>query len=336
MKRILNSMIYGSKKTKLYLWSITILVAMAIGLIIVSGIQSRFSLFVVGLLFGVAALIVGQSMTLSDISIDGDEDIKAKNTVKKNSETKLKDKGINISEEIPDEKVLENIDDDMLKKIMIKYKVKKDHRRVIVDRSKKLKIKECPAYIWVERKTFHLLLIEREPRCINIPLSSIDNLTYEAGVSVDVATEYLQFREDSLIKQVFGEFLPDYHEKNGTKYKNLYYLCKDIVFTNNSAKSIFDLTSVYLDVHDAMTEKFKGNMFFVRAYTNGIMLKDKAMDIGNYKTGITNILENLTASDITNKEFEYTIMELLRNRLITEDFAVYYTGLRNKNNKKKK
>ena len=84
------------------------------------------------------------------------------------------------------------------------------------------------------------------------------------------------------------------------------------------------------------TEKFKDNMFFIRAYTNGIMLKDKAMDIGDYKAGITNVLENLTASDITNKEFEYTIMELLRNRLITEDFAVYYTGLRNKNNKKKK
>ena len=65
-----------------------------------------------------------------------------------------------------------------VKKTLHKFKVRREHRMIFVDRSEKLKANQTPAYIWVEKKDFHLLLIEQEPRHITIPLYQIKNITY--------------------------------------------------------------------------------------------------------------------------------------------------------------
>ena len=60
-----------------------------------------------------------------------------------------------------------------VKKTLHKFKVRREHRMIFVDHSDKLQVKQTPAYIWVEKKEFHLLLIEQEPRHITIPLYQI-------------------------------------------------------------------------------------------------------------------------------------------------------------------
>lgn len=320
MKKLINGMLYGSSKTKIFLWSMAILIIGGLSLVMASVLTSNFGLFIAALLLGVAALILSQTNTLRD-----------SHTFSKNSINNKID--LSALDNVPDNQIYNHIDEHLIEQILIAYKVKKDHRMVLIDRSDKFKISQCPAYIWVEKSTFNILLIEKEPRRITIPLSAITNITYDSRIPVYVDSEYLQFKKQSLIKTVFYQYLPDYYG-NQQKYKNLYFICNDIGFTNNSIKQVMDLIYAEFKVEDDITKK-NNNQYFIDSYQSRILLKDKIITISEYKSRITKTLEELSRSSISNSEFEKTITDMLANHLITDDFAVYYTGLRAKYSKNK-
>lgn len=319
MGKYINGMLHGGKKTKILLWTIVLLIAGALGLIVFSSLQHNLFLFILAIVLGMDALIISQTNTFSDVVLGGE-----------NSKIDI---DLGIPEDVPDDEIFEHIDEDTLKKVMIAYKVKKDHRMVVIDESNKLKIHQCPAYIWVQHNRFNILVIEREPRKIDFPISSLSYIQYKPKVSVRVDNEYKLFRKDTVIKRAFSKYLPDYHGED-VKYKNLYMVAGDISFTNNSIKHVMDLCPMEFRVQDRVTDSEENNRFFVNAYKAGILLKDNVLTIDKYKLRITNILEDMTESSITNKEFEKTMRDMLINRLVTEEFAVYYTNQRNKNNKK--
>ncbi len=323
MKKIINGMFHSSTRTKVFLWSMTILIIGGLSLIIISALTSNLWLFITALILGVLALILSQANTLQDVKIS-------------NNITNINNKiDLSALENVPENQIYSHIDENLIEQILIAYKVKKDHRMVIIDKSDRFKISQCPAYIWVEHGNLYLLLIEKEPRRISIPLSAIDYITYQANFPVYTDSEYLQFKKESLIKKVFYPFLPDYHGEQKI-YKNLYYICKDIAFTNNSISQLMDLVCAEFKVEDALTKRNNTNQYFIECYQNGILLKDTVIPIDVYKSKLTNILESLVKSTISDLEFGNTIKDMLTQRLITEDFAVYYTGLRTKHNQSKK
>ncbi|MBD5096681.1 MAG: hypothetical protein HDT40_06730 [Lachnospiraceae bacterium] len=239
-------------------------------------------------------------------------------------------KNLIVIRQVSDE-TADSYDKRKIKRTLYKYKVKRDHRLVIVDFSKKYMIKQCPAYIWVADKQFNMLLLEEEPRHLAIPIGRIREITYLKKQSANVDTDYPLFHRNNLLTAVFKPYLPDYtyntvaSDKNS--YKNLYGITGGIYFTNKSAKNLFDLLNVEFQVDDKVTTSSKVNIFFKDAYKANIMLRDNVIDANGYADSIANTLENMTKSTISYMEFKDTLDLMIKNKLITQDFASHYMGM---------
>ena len=219
-----------------------------------------------------------------------------------------------------------------VKKTLHKFKVRREHRMIFVDRSEKLKTNQTPAYIWVEKKDFHLLLIEQEPRHITIPLYQIKNITYLKKQPANEDIDYAAYKGSSVLADMFRPYLPDYSHSTVvddlSAYKNLYGIGNDIYVTNRSASALFDLLGVEFQVDDRVTMSNKVNIYFKEAYKSNILLRDNVIDANGYADRISKTLDNLAHSTISYAEFKDTLNLMIRNKLITQEFASYYMGVR--------
>lgn len=219
-----------------------------------------------------------------------------------------------------------------VKKALHKFKVRREHRMIFVDRSEKLKANQTPAYIWVEKKDFHLLLIEQEPRHITIPLYQIKNITYLKKQPANEDIDYAAYKGSSVLADMFRPYLPDYAHSTVvddlSAYKNLYGIGNDIYVTNRSASALFDLLGVEFQVDDRVTMSNKVNIYFKEAYKSNILLRDNVIDANGYADRISKTLDNLAHSTISYAEFKDTLNLMIRNKLITQEFASYYMGVR--------
>lgn len=218
-----------------------------------------------------------------------------------------------------------------IKKTLHKYKVRRDHRLVIVDFSKKYMIKQCPAYIWVADNKFNILLLEEETRHLVIPLGRIREITYLKKQSANVDTDYPLFHKKNMLTNLFRPYLPDYTyntvASDMNSYKNLYGIAGGIYFTNKSAKNLFDLLGVEFRVDDKVTMSNKVNIFFKDAYKANILLRDSVLDANGYADSIANTLDNMARSTIGYNEFKETLNLMVRNKLITQEFAMHYMNV---------
>lgn len=219
-----------------------------------------------------------------------------------------------------------------VRKTLHKFKVRRDHRMIFVDHSEKLKANQTPAYIWVEKKDFHLLLIEQEPRHITIPVYQIKEITYLKKQPANEDIDYAAYRSSSVIADLFRPYLPDYSHSTVvddlSAYKNLYGIGNDIYVTNRSASALFDLLGVPFQVDDRVTMSNKVNIYFKEAYKSNILLRDNVIDANGYADRISKTLDNLAHSTISYAEFKDTLNLMIRNKLITQEFASYYMGVR--------
>lgn len=232
------------------------------------------------------------------------------------------------------EEVLETYNRHKIKKTFRKFKIKRDHRMVMVDHCKKLDIFQTPAYIWVYDKEFHILLIEKEPRHITIPLHSLREISYLKKQPANADVDYAVFQGNSLMAQMFKPYLPDYTHSTVvddlSSYKNLYGIGPDIYFTNRSAASLFDLLGADFRVDDKVTMSTRVNTFFKEAYKSNILLRDNVIDANGYADRISNTLDSMAHSAISYAEFKDTLNLMIKNKLITQEFAMYYMGVRDK------
>lgn len=219
-----------------------------------------------------------------------------------------------------------------VRKTLHKFKVRRDHRMIFVDHSEKLKVNQTPAYIWVEKKDFHLLLIEQEPRHITIPVYQIKEITYLKKQPANEDIDYAAYRSSSVIADLFRPYLPDYSHSTVvddlSAYKNLYGIGNDIYVTNRSASALFDLLGVPFQVDDRVTLSNKVNIYFKEAYKSNILLRDNVIDANGYADRISKTLDNLAHSTVSYAEFKDTLNLMIRNKLITQEFASYYMGVR--------
>ena len=219
-----------------------------------------------------------------------------------------------------------------VRKTLHKFKVRRDHRMIFVDHSEKLKVNQTPAYIWVEKKDFHLLLIEQEPRHITIPVYQIKEITYLKKQPANENIDYAAYRSSSVIADLFRPYLPDYSHSTVvddlSAYKNLYGIGNDIYVTNRSASALFDLLGVPFQVDDRVTLSNKVNIYFKEAYKSNILLRDNVIDANGYADRISKTLDNLAHSTVSYAEFKDTLNLMIRNKLITQEFASYYMGVR--------
>ena len=356
MDRIWNALRYGDRETRKCIGSVILFIVIGIVLIVVSGLTGKIGLFIVGMLCGVVALIISQTFTLVDDDFvaetgkNGEKESVSSVSVRKiggttNSSNKTKsekkDATSNIKENDKKEdteknKEVESSDENryniyteqVLKKIKKKYRVKKDHRPIMIDHSKTYNIKECPAFIWRVHSKVYMLLLEKEPRKICISRDMIHNVSYKPGIKADRTKEYVAFHKENLITSVFSSYLPDYYsskvKNDPLKIKNLFMIYPDICITNRSISQVMDLLYLNFMPEDKITTSDKLNGYFKKIYAANILYKDKVCTITEYKEAVESTLGEMVYAEMPEREYSLTLANLVKGRLISQEYADYY------------
>ena len=358
MGRIWNALKYGDSETRKCIGSVIFFIIVAIVLIVIAGLTGKMGIFVVGMIAGVVALIISQTFTLVDddfvaeVGKDGAKDTVSTVSVKRNGvissskndnsgkkknsgddtdgdETGDKNKETDGKEdEHTDADRFAHYNEQVLKKVKKKYRVKKDHRPILIDKSDSYKIRECPAFIWRVHTKVFLLLLEKEPRKIVISRDMIHNVGYCPGVKVDRTKEYVAFHKENLITSVFSGYLPDYSaskvKNDPFKVKNLYTIYPDIHITNRSIAQVMDLLYLNFMPEDKITRSDKLNGFFKRIYSANILYKDRVYSITEYKDAVEQVLGEMAYADMPQREYDATLDNLVKGHLISQEYADYY------------
>lgn len=222
----------------------------------------------------------------------------------------------------------------MLARVKKKYRVRKEHRPIIIDSSVSYHIKECPAFIWRIHNKVYLLLLEKEPRRISISRDLIRHMGYEPNVEAAPEGEYEAFKKESMVTGVFKEFLPDYKIVKGKdgkkKVKNLYTIYPDIRITNNSVNDVMDLLCLNFMPEDKITKSDSLNGFFKRIYAAQILYIDQVYGVMEYKEAVENTLTDMCYAEMPKREFAATLENLVKGKLISKQYANYYLEMRDK------
>lgn len=357
MKKIWNGLRYGDTETRKCIGSVIGFSLAAVVCIVAAGLRGQLWLFAIAMIFGVIAIVISQTFTLEDedfvaeVNRSGEKETVRAVMAQKNTreavttdETENNTGAAGRNDDRTDAKphaaedkekeidIYQHYDQHVLRKVKRKYRVKKDHRPILVDESRTYRIRECPAFIWRVHNKVYLLLLEKEPRKICISRDLIRNMGYRPGVKVNMEEEYPAFRKENLITGVFREFLPDYMDskiKNDPlKTKNLYTIYPDIMLTNRCAYEVMDLLCLHFMPKDKITDNERLNGFFKRIYAANILYRDRVYSILEYKNSIEKTLHDLCYAEMTDKEFEATLEQLLRGRLISGEYADHYRELR--------
>ena len=219
-----------------------------------------------------------------------------------------------------------------LKKALHRYRVKREHKQVMIDSCPSKGIRECPAYLWKDRHKVYLLLLEKTPRRIEYPLEKMNFLEYQRGVEANPDQEYPAFQKKSPVTAVFSAFLPDYYQrrKNGviSDLKNLYLMAGDLAFTNTSVKNVMDVLHPGFRVKDNVTSSSLYGAYFIESYQQNILLRDRVLEVDEYKERMKVLLQKMAQEERNLREFRHKLEELVEYRFITEEFADYFLEYR--------
>ncbi len=361
---------YGSRETKRYLWSVLLGSMLTAAALIYSIGKRSWIGGLAALFFGIVTLIIWQSKSLSDqeleeleeeeVSLEEEKGLKAEKgskTEEEPEETELyvdfdADQALGQGEEPRAEEEKENREAEqpkeeeavvsdyntyspaVLKKAMHRYRVKREHRPVMIDSCPSKGIRECPAYLWKDRHKAYLLLLEKKPRRIEYPLEKMAFLEYQRAVEANPDKEYPAFQKNSPVTSVFKAFLPDYYQqrKNGviSDLKNLYRMAGDLAFTNTSVKNVMEVLKPGFRVKDAVTSGNRYGAYFTESYQQNILLRDRVLEVDEYKERMKGLLQQMAQEEISLREFRHRLEELVEYRFITEDFADYFLEYRAK------
>lgn len=221
MKKVLEGLKNGDWKTRLYIIGTTVLMLAGLGGIVVSFIVNSMWLFLAGVAAGIAAIVIVQKFSIVTEELDAEElmpeteaeseteaETAAESETESETETDAepeteiteKDDRHRIEER---KKILESYDEKKLKQVFYKYKVKRDHKCIIIDSWKQHQVLQAPAYIWISRKKVHFLIVEKETREIEVPRTEFTTLLYHPGIVCRTKEEYPQFRKETMMSKIF-------------------------------------------------------------------------------------------------------------------------------------
>ncbi len=264
-----------------------------------------------------------------ELTEDENLDLELKSSEKKKVSTEeQEDIPVDLKTEEEEEIPYKNYTKEKMKQIFYKYKIKEEHRKVMIDFCAPFRIKQCPAYVWRDRKNLYFLLLEEEPRKIEIALNKIDGIHYEKGAVVKSSLDYDKFKEPSFIGSIFVSYLPTYYEKvkNERKHycKNLYVITPELKVTNTSARSLFDILEADFLLQDKIMTSNRFDTYFKLAYKSNILLRDQVITPEEYKDKIRVLLTSISQGEMSEREYISLINQLEEYKLITKEYAKYY------------
>ena len=375
MRTIWNTLLYGDRRTKAYLWSIILLIVFAVSSCVVFVVTLNIW-WIFGILGGmIAAAVVGSSVKFRETgSTENGENLLAGVPLQKNSfRAKQAEKkavsdrrtGEELAEDrkeaseeagekdntgerrlnapeteeeedaIPEEndKFLKSLHKKQVKKLFFKYKVKRVHYPILIEECESKRLRECPAYAWVNKGCLQILALSAKTRAFAIPLSQIHTILGERAVRSNPKEEYAVMKKAKYIAKVFEPLIPSYYimaDETGrrTYRKNRYVVGEDLVVTDRSARALMELTQAgFVLPEDAKMEKAYGT-YATEAYKLKFLCQDGVILPEEYKVKIRILLQQMVDAGISDYEFSKNLSLMVKKQLITEEYAKYYQDAR--------
>ncbi|MBR6222821.1 MAG: hypothetical protein IKQ71_05245 [Lachnospiraceae bacterium] len=308
MRSFINTMKYGDGKTKALMLSIAGLIVGALVLVVLAILLPMMNLFAVALVMIVIAIVLSQQYTFSDIRPYEELD------------------EVTLANMLPED-VLTHYDEERLKMVFIRFRVRADHKPILIDRSEKHRINQVPAYIWVLKGQVHILLFEKTPREIVLPEMGFRVVRYRRNAPVNIKGEYVQMKKPSLLKKVFEDYLPQVHERGSGSvkrgFKNLYIIGDDIEITAKSAKNVFDMIDSNFEIDDKFTRSGEYGEEFIEMYKAYTLFRDQITDAVVYKNTVTRILDEMALSNMLDSALKHNLDQMMEVHFISEDYYKY-------------
>ncbi len=365
MRKIWNTLIYGDRRTKAYLWSIVLLILLSIASCV--GFMVTFSLFWI---LGISGGMIGAAVVASMVKfreMDGTENaevllqgkavnvqapdkrqlkqmLSEEKAVEEQKRFEEKDTGakekpevqeVSGAEEIKEEndKYLKALQKKQIKKLLYKYKVKRIHYPILIEECESRKLSQCPAYVWENQGKLEVLALSAKTRAFDIPLSGLQTVLAERAVKTNPKEEYTAVRDAKYVAKVFEGLIPSYYimtDENGRRSyrKNRYRVGKDFVVTDKSARALMELTQAgfVLPEEEKMSRAY--GTYATEAYKLKFLCQDGVILPEEYKIKIRVLLQQMVEAEISDYEFSKNLSLMVKKQLITEEYAKYYQDAR--------
>lgn len=344
IEKILNSMLHGNLKTKIFLWSVVLMAVSALILLMAGIILGNVFLGFGGVIVGLAGLITSQSVSLNDLQ-------RAKKKKEKKEKDKTKDNmssepsvgsGSEFEEPAREEKskrekdrekakYLSSLNDKKLKKIMKEHKVNQIHVKVMIDSYPAKNIEQAPAFMWRTDTMLHFMILTGQAEEFEVPLDDIKGFLLVKNVSANPEVDYASFQYSTFISKMFQPYLPAYFEttNNGQleMKKNTFRIEPGIYLTNTSVANLRKvlLPGVAFLVDDQVIASDRFNEYFKELYRFSLLCKSMVITLEEYREQIPKTLDALLDAPISGTEFVNTIYDLNKYRLISKNDVVTYT-----------
>ena len=352
MRKIWNTLLYGERRTKAYLWSILLLIVFAV----VSCVFFIITLniwWVFGILGGlIAAAIIASSIKFREIQsedtgemIFADEHLnpktkETKSVTGKSAVTERKNESASTDEEQDSEETQEEneryiklLHKKQIKKLLYKYKVKRVHYPVLIETCESRKIRQCPGYVWVNKGKLQVLVLTAKTRVFELSCSGLHTILVERAVRAKPKEEYVSVKNAKYISKVFEPLIPSYYimeDENGrrTYRKNSYLIGEDLVVTDRSARALMELTQARFVLPEEEKMMRAYGTYATEAYKLKFLCQDGVILPEEYKDKIRVLLQQMVEAQITDYEFSKNLSLMVKKQLITEDYAKYYEDAR--------
>jgi len=343
LEKILNSMLHGNTRTKVFLWSVFILGVSAVFLLMAGIILGLPYLGLGGVLVGFAGLILSQSVSLKDLNREKKKrEKKNPKEIEKAEKSSDKKEKKEKEQSVPEEKTrkerereksqyLSSLNAKKVKKIMKEHKVNQVHVKVMIDSYPAKKIEQAPAFMWRTDEMLHFLILTGQVEEFEVPLADIKGILLVKNVPADKEKDYRFFKYSSFISKMFQPYLPAYSE--GTKggelevRKNTFRIEPGINLTNSSVANLRKvlLPGVAFLVDDQVIASQRFNEYFKELYRYSLLCKNMVITLDEYREQIKKTLDALLDAPISGNEFVNTVYDLNKYRLITKNDVVFYT-----------
>ncbi len=342
-KKLINTLKYGSSRTKRKLYLMFGFLAAGVILTVVSLMlgNAMLGLVAFAVIFVDGLLLFNTSFEQKTVAVkQGQRTKKEKKSKKASAKKKLEEETPGALEWVPGEKneepekeknPLAQYDEQKLKKIMVAYKVKKHHVPVMIDICQAEKIEQSPAYMWKDANYLYFLVLGETPRMIKSRISESDTIYIRRGVEARPMEEYPEMNEPSVVSMIFSGLLPKYYKKESSPYrmdyrKNLYSAAPGIWCTSGSVKNMLKLLPDHFVLEDGKTDG--ESTYYQEIYIDRLMYWDGIHSGQEYKEKVLEILNELIRAELADSTVMEYLNAMLRKGLIPREYAEYVISKR--------
>ncbi len=359
LRKIWNTLRHGDGRTKAFLlWEIGLILATVVFVCVAVGTHS-FLPWVLAVAAAIIAAAMAKDAVLvvknggtagkqtgslkergDEIKDFGDEDTEKSGRKKKSKKEKKKEEQEaqeRAEREREDEEdfgdnALASMTTEKLRKLLIRYKVKQEHVPVVIDLCVPERVRQAPGFAWVEDGLLKILLIDRKARMMERPLSKLQVMEVERGIAVKASNEYVELRENEVMKKAFTPYLPRYQKKEisgrTVLLKNLYVLDEDIKFTSTSVNQLKKLFSFRIEIEDRRLADMDLSPHYKKVFVDSFLWRDGILTLQEFKAQVEKVIDSLAEPSVPYGEFELTLSAMINSGLLPSEYRNFANARR--------